>query len=63
MSCSHVVENLFRTLEMGLGFALPNLTFLITKKILSCVELLSGELYSKGEGAYFTYSSMCQSVC
>ena len=34
MSCSHVVENLFRTLERGLGFALPNLTFLITKKIL-----------------------------
>lgn len=63
MSCSHVVENLFRTLERGLGFALPNLTFLITKKVLSCLELLSGEHYSKGEGAYFTYTSTCQSVC
>jgi len=58
MSCSHVVENLFRTLEKGLGFALPNLTFLITKKILSCVELLSGELHSKGVCEYFTYASM-----
>ena len=63
MSCSHVVENLFRTLERGLGFALPNLTFLITKKILSCLELLSGELYCKGEGECFAYTSMCQSVC
>lgn len=48
MSCSHVVENLFRTLEKGLGFALPNLTFLITKNVLSCVELLSRDLYCKG---------------
>jgi len=63
MSCSHVVENLFRTLERGLGFALPNLTFLITKKIMICVELLSGKLYSKGLCEYFAYASMCQSVC
>jgi len=63
MSCSHVVENLFRTLGRGLGFALPNLTFLLTKKILSCVELLSGVLYSKGVGEYFTYASICQLVC
>jgi len=63
MSCSHVVENLFRTLERGLGFALPNLTFLVTKKILSCVKLLSRKLNSKGEGAYFTYASTCLSVC
>jgi hypothetical protein len=58
MSCSHVVENLFRTLEKGLGFALPNLTFLITKNILSCVEILWGELYSKGVREYFSYANM-----
>ena len=64
MSCSHVVENLlFRALERRLGFALPNLTFLITKKILNCVGLSSGEIYSKGLCAYLTYARTCQSVC
>lgn len=64
MSCSHVVENLlFRALERRLGFALPNLTFLISQKILGCMRCLLGEFYSKRVCAYFTYASICQSVC